>query len=234
MSSPIIQAETFQFLRDLQQHNVREWFQAHQPRYEAAHENMIAFSEALMDGMLAQDQVVPTSGKKMLLRIYRDVRFSKNKAPYKTHFGGQMKRATDLLRGGYYYHIMPDGGSFIAGGFWGPEKDDLRRIRDELAMDAKPLREIVANERFVRTFGALSGDALKTAPKGFDREHPDIDLIRMKQYLVQKSFPDEAVLADDFVAQLLDAYDAMLPFLDYMSEVLTTDANGRRIVQVDE
>ncbi|MEM6347640.1 MAG: DUF2461 domain-containing protein [Bacteroidota bacterium] len=230
MSSHIIQAKTFKFIRDLQKHNDRDWFQANKPRYEIAHANMVAFSEALMDGMLDQDNVVPMTGKKMLFRIYRDVRFSKNKAPYKNHFSGRMRRNTELLRGGYYYHIMPEGGSFIAGGFWGPEKDDLRRIRDELAMDAQPLRDIIAQKKFVDTFGELIGDALKTAPKGFDKAHPDIDLIRMKQYIVKKSFSDEEVLADDFVENLLDAYAAMLPFFNYMSEVLTTDTNGRRIV----
>ncbi|MFK7925080.1 MAG: DUF2461 domain-containing protein [Bacteroidia bacterium] len=230
MSSPIIQAKTFQFIRDLQKHNDRDWFQENKPRYELARANMIDFSEALLDGMLEQDNLVPMTGKKMLFRIYRDVRFSKNKAPYKNHFSGRMKRATELLRGGYYYHIMPDGGSFIAGGFWGPEKEDLRRIRDELVMDAEPLRQIVADETFVNTFGELVGDALKTAPKGFDKEHPDIDLIRMKQFVVRKSFSDKEVLAEDFVPKLLDAFAAMLPFFDYMSDVLTTDSNGRKIV----
>ncbi|MEL7533031.1 MAG: DUF2461 domain-containing protein [Bacteroidota bacterium] len=230
MSSPIIQAKTLQFIRDLQKHNDRDWFQENKPRYEIARANMVDFSEALMDGMLDQDNIVPVTGKKMLFRIYRDVRFSKNKAPYKNHFSGRMKRATEQLRGGYYYHIMPDGGSFIAGGFWGPEKDDLRRIRDELAMDAEPLREIIAQKKFVDNFGELVGSALKTAPKGFDREHPDIDLIRMKQFIVRKSFSDKEVLGKDFIENLLDAYAAMLPFFNYMSEVLTTDANGRKIV----
>lgn len=226
MSSPIIQAQTLQFLRDLQQQNVREWFQEHKHRYEVARENMIAFSESLMDGMQEQDNVVPMSGKKMLFRIYRDVRFSKNKAPYKNHFSGRMKRATESLRGGYYYHIMPDGGSFVAGGFWGPEKEDLLRIRKALESDAEPLREIIAEPRFVETFGELKGEALKTSPKGFDREHPDIDLIRMKQYIVTRPFSDKEVMADDFVERLLDTYEAMLPFFDFMSEVLTTDGNG--------
>lgn len=228
MPSPIIQASTFQFIQDLQKNNVREWFQEHKHRYEQAHENMVSFSEALMDAMLDQDNMVPMSGKKMLFRIYRDVRFSKNKAPYKNHFSGRMKRATESLRGGYYYHIEP-GASFVAGGFWGPEKEDLRRIREELAMDAAPLRKIIADPVFVEMFGELKGDALKTAPKGFDKEHPDIDLIRRKQFIVTRNFSDEAVLSENFVSQLAKTYEAMLPFFEYMSEVLTTDANGRKL-----
>jgi uncharacterized protein (TIGR02453 family) len=227
MSSHIIQAHTFDFLRDLSENNHREWFQAHKPRYEKAHANMIAFAEALMDRLLESDQLVPMSGKKILFRIYRDVRFSKNKAPYKNHFSGRFKRDTPWLRGGYYFHLMP-GGSFLAGGFWGPDKEDMKRIRDEFVMDAQPMREIMADPDFVKHFGTIRGKALKTAPKGFDREHPDIDLIRMKQWIVSEEFSDEEVMGEDLVEKMAQGYEAMRPFFDYMSEVLTTDAHGVR------
>lgn len=223
-----IQSHTFDFLRDLSQNNHREWFQEHKDRYTRAHENMIEFAEALHDRLSESDNLVPMTGKKILFRIYRDVRFSKNKAPYKNHFSGSFKRATPWLRGGYYFHIMP-GGSFLAGGFWGPDKDDMKRIREEFAMDAQPMREIMADADFVSHFGALRGDELKTAPKGFDREHPDIDLIRKKQWIVSKEFTDKEVLGAGFVEKLATAYEAMRPFFDYFSDVLTTNANGERL-----
>lgn len=186
---------------------------------------MIAFAEALLDEMSHHDHLVPMTGKQSLFRIYRDTRFSKDKTPYKTHFSGSMKRATQLLRGGYYYHIEP-GGSFAGGGFWGPSSEDLKRIREELAAHAEPLRAIIADPVFRDTFGELKGDKVKTAPKGFPRDHPNIDLIRHKQYVVMRSFSDKEVTAPDFLDKLVRTFRNMRPFFDYMSEVLTTDANG--------
>ncbi|MEM7659556.1 MAG: DUF2461 domain-containing protein [Bacteroidota bacterium] len=216
----------FTFLQELSQNNHREWFQEHKGRYEVAHKEMIQFAEDLLMEMAQYDHLIEMTGKKSLFRIYRDVRFSKNKAPYKTHWAGQMKRATEALRGGYYYHIAPNNQSFVAGGFWAPEKDDLKRIRVEIAADANPLREIITADPFVKLFGEVEGDELKTAPKGFSKEHPDIDLIRKKQFIVTRYFTDEVVHSADFLPEVVDTFRGMRPFFDYMSEVLTTDSNG--------
>lgn len=220
-----ISKQTFSFLTDLKANNTREWFQEHKDRYDLSHANMIDFAESLIDEMSEHDKLVPMTGKKSLYRIYRDVRFSKNKLPYKSHWAGNLKRATEALRGGYYYHIEP-GNSFVAGGFWAPNKEDLRRIRDEFAADASVIREITADPTFVSTFGQLQGDGVKTAPKGFDKTHPDIDLIRMKQFIVSKPFSDEEVLAEGYVHQVTETFLAMRPFFDYMSDVLTSNGNG--------
>ncbi|MDP5169953.1 MAG: DUF2461 domain-containing protein [Bacteroidia bacterium] len=225
----MIQPSTLDFLRDLSQNNTREWFQEQKPRYETALANMVTVADQLQDAMLEVDNIEPREAKKMLFRIYRDVRFSANKAPYKTHFSGSMQRATDALRGGYYFHIMP-GGSFQGGGFWAPEKEDLLRIRTAIADDPEPLREIISDPVFVKIFGSLQGETLKTAPKGFDKEHPAIDLIRHKTFIVMRSFTDAEVCSATFVDQLVEGYAAMLPFFDYMSEVLTTDGNGLPLV----
>ncbi|MEM7369605.1 MAG: DUF2461 domain-containing protein [Bacteroidota bacterium] len=220
-----ISPSTFDFLNDLKANNTREWFQDHKARYEAAYANVIDFADGLLDKMNEHDHLVPMTAKKSLFRIYRDVRFSKDKSPYKNHWGGRMKRATEELRGGYYYHIEP-GNSFVAGGFWAPDKEDLKRIRDEFAADADPIRAITADPDFVKMFGQLKGDAVKTAPKGFSKEHPNIDLIRMKQFIVTREFSDESVLQDSYVDEVVNTFLAMRPYFDYMSEVLTTNANG--------
>lgn len=220
-----ISPTTFQFLQDLKANNNREWFQENKARYDAAYANVIDFAEEVLDQMSEHDHLVPMTGKKSLFRIYRDVRFSKNKSPYKNHWGGRMKRATEELRGGYYYHIEP-GGSFVAGGFWAPNKEDLKRIRDEFAADAEPIRAITADPVFVETFGQLKGDSVKTAPKGFSKEHPNIDLIRMKQFIVTREFSDEEVLQDNYAEKVVETFQAMRPYFDYMSDVLTTNANG--------
>jgi uncharacterized protein (TIGR02453 family) len=218
--------ENLKFLKSLAKNNDRDWFADHKDEYQKHHEVMISFADELLSKMNQHDNIETVSGKKSLQRIYRDVRFSKDKSPYKTHWGGGFKRATKLLRGGYYYHIQPDGGSFIGGGFWGPNKEDLLRIREDIASDASDLREIITSPEFVDTFGELQGEQLKSAPKGFDKEHADIDLLRYKQFLIGKHFTDKEVLADDFIDRANDTFKKMRPFFDYMSDVLTTDSNG--------
>ena len=133
-----------------------------------------------------------------------------------------------MLRGGYYLHIEP-GGSFVGGGFWEPNASDLNRIRKEFEMDDEEIRTIVADETFKKVFGGLKGEELKTAPKGFDKTHPAIDLIRKKQYLLTRNFSDIEVLAPNFQEEVLATFKAMRPFFDYMSEVLSTDLNGESI-----
>lgn len=220
--------ENFDFLKDLDKNNNREWFTEHKARYEKNHQDIISFADQLLIEMNKHDILETVSGKKSLFRIYRDVRFSKDKSPYKTHWSGGFTRATKLLRGGYYFHIQPDGNSFIGGGFWAPNKEDLQRIREDIATDASEMRAILSDKDFVKTFGGLSSlsEQLKTAPKGFDKEHPDIDLLRYKQYVIGKNFTDEEVLAKDFYKVANDTFKKMRPLFDYMSEVLTTDSNG--------
>lgn len=225
-----IPASTLKFLTDLRANNNRPWFTEHKERYQTEHAYMVEFAEHLMARMNQHDVLEPMTGKKSLFRIYRDTRFSKDKTPYKGHFSGTMKRATVLRRGGYYYHIEPNGGSLVAGGFWGPNSADLKRIREELAADAAPMRKIIADPVFIKTFGELKGDQLKTAPKGFDRDHPNIDLIRYKQYVLIRNFSDAEVQQADFMDKVVDTYLHMRPFLNYMTEVLTTDSNGVPIV----
>lgn len=216
----------FTFLEDLHKNNNRDWFQANKAVYEQNHKDLIAFADDVLSQLNEHDVIETESGKKSLFRIYRDVRFSKDKSPYKTHWGAGFKRASKLRRGGYYVHIQPGGNSFVGGGFWGPNKDDLQRIREEIATDATELRQIIADPNFVNTFGTLDGEQLKRAPKGFDPDHENIDLLRYKQFIFSKNFTDKEVFAADFSTQVDQVFQAMRPFFDFMSEVLTTDSNG--------
>lgn len=221
MKSVSIQPALLKFLRELKENNNRPWFNDNKPRFQELDKGMKSFGQALEEEMLKHDEV---EGVK-LYRIYRDVRFSKNKVPYKINRGGSFTRATKWRRGGYYFHIEPQG-SFIAGGFWGPNKDDLKRVREEIAIDAESLRTIINDSNFKKYFGALAGAQLKTAPRGYPKDHESIDLLRYKQYLLIRNFTDEEVLAADFLEKLNQSFMNMRPFLDYMSEVLTTDENG--------
>ncbi len=221
-----IHSNTLKFLRELNLNNNREWFQTHKERYLDAHNDVIEFTALLIDSMNQHDHLIPKSAKQSLFRIYRDIRFSKDKTPYKTCFMGSMKRDTKWLRGGYYFKIGPNKQTAIVGGFWGPNSADIARIRQEISADSSPLRKIIASKSFKANFDELTGDEVKTSPKGFSRDHPDIDLIRKKQFLLVRNFSDKDVLKADFLKTVVKTYRAMRPFLDYMSEVLTTDENG--------
>lgn len=224
-ASMTIAPATLQFLRDLAAHNDRDWFAEHKPRYETAWKNMKKFVAAVEAEMSKFDVL---EGSK-LFRIYRDVRFSKDKLPYKSNLSAGFKRATAKRRGGFYLHIQP-GESFVGGGFWEPNPADLKRIRDEFAADAGPIRKIIAGKEFQKYFGELQGDEVKTAPKGFSKEDPNIDLIRKKQFVVSRKFSDAEVLKTDFASEVAQTFQAMLPYFDYMTGVLTTNLDGESLV----
>ena len=122
-------------------------------------------------------------------------------------------------------HISP-GESFIATGFWNPNPADLLRIRKELEMDAQELRDLMASPAFKKVWGSLQGNRVKTTPKGFAKDHPNIDLIRHKQFLFIKKFDDKSVLSSSFQNEVITDFIAIRPFFDYMTNVLTTDLNG--------
>jgi len=222
---PMIQASSLDFLKKIKKNNNREWFNDHKTEYQQELSFMETFAGQLLKLLNAHDEIETPSGKKRLFRIYRDTRFSSDKTPYKSHWSGAFRRATKYRRGGYYFHIEP-GNSFIAGGFWGPAPEDLKRIRDDIAFDPAPVRKILKSKSFVSTFRTLKGDQLKTAPKGYDSSHEAIDLLRHKQFLLIRNFSDKEVVSKEFLKEANLTFKAMRPFFDYMSEVLTTDSNG--------
>jgi uncharacterized protein (TIGR02453 family) len=221
----IIQPSTLEFLIDLSIHNNRDWFAENKPRYEIVKANFKGFGNALLEEMNKIDHI----DQLKFHRIYRDVRFSKDKTPYQNKVSCSLSRATKLLRGGYYLHIEP-GNSFLGGGFWAPSPSDLARIRQEIAFDAQSLRAIINHENFKNTFGELEGDKVKTAPRGYAKDHEAVDLLRYKQFLLSQIFTDEEVLNAAFLGSVVKGFQAMRPFFDYMSDVLTTDENGVLLV----
>ncbi|MGB5554792.1 MAG: DUF2461 domain-containing protein [Flavobacteriaceae bacterium] len=221
MLHPTITNDSFQFLLNLEKNNTREWFDSHKKEFKGHETAVKRFFASLMEGLKTYDDIE----KMKMFRIYRDVRFSHDKTPYKTHFAGSFSRMGAKARGGYYLHLKP-GDSFIATGFWEPNKEDLLRIRKELEFDAKPFRKVINEKSFKKTWGELVGDEVKTAPKGFDKEHENIDLIRKKQFIFVRKFSDEAVFDKNFGEHVVDSFRAIRPYFDLMSEVLTTDLNG--------
>jgi uncharacterized protein (TIGR02453 family) len=215
---------TFEFLDLLTKNNNRDWFTENKKRFET--ENNVA--KSFFTEVYSELEKIDSLEKMQVFRIYRDVRFSKDKLPYKNHFSVGFSRTNPMLRGVMYLHIENDA-SFVGGGFWEPNNEDLLRIRKELELDASDLREIIADETFKKFFGTLEGEELKTAPKNFDKTHPNIDLIRKKQYLLTRKFTNKEVLSPNFKEEVIATFAAMRPFFNYMSDVLTTDLNGESL-----
>ncbi len=220
-----ISKPAFDFLKQLEKNNNRDWFEEHKSEFKTHEKAVKSFFEAVKDNLNHHDDIE----KMKMFRIYRDVRFSKDKTPYKSHFAGSFSRLGAHLRGGYYMHLKP-GESFLATGFWAPNKEDLFRIRKELEMDASEFRQVIGNPDFKAVWGELKGETVKTAPKGFDKEHPDIDLIKYKQFIFVRNFADQEVLSPQFLGEVDRSYRAIRPYFDLMSDVLTTNLNGESLL----
>lgn len=222
----IINPDLFSFFSKLKQNNNRDWFQSNKAEFKLLEGQVKLFMKEIEQNLQIHDKIE----KAKMFRIYRDVRFSKNKTPYKTHFGLAFHREKPALRGGYYLHLEPEN-SFLGVGFWAPEKEDLQRIRKELEINAEEYRQIMDNKAFKKHWGSLSGEEVKTAPKGFSKEHPNIDLIKKKQHVFIKNFSDQEVLSSDFIWVIDTHFQNIRPFFDYMSHVLTTDLNGVSLLE---
>ncbi|MFZ1808705.1 MAG: DUF2461 domain-containing protein [Cyclobacteriaceae bacterium] len=229
MKLPTIHKSTFDFLKHLAKNNNREWFNTNKHQYLAAKENVELFVEGLQAKMLAHDPIEIRTGKRSIYRIYNDVRFSSDKTPYNPRFAGYIRRVKPMNRGGYYFWIKP-GGSRLACGFGHPNAEDLLRLRQDIDYNHEDWEKIIKSKAIKNTFGEMRGEQVKTAPRGFPKEHEAIGLLRYKQYWFECAFTNEEVLANDFVNQVDKKYKAIRPFFDYTSMVLTTDLNGESIV----
>jgi uncharacterized protein (TIGR02453 family) len=225
MKPAVITKESIDFLKLLVKNNNRDWFNVHKDKYTEAHTNIIGFADALLAEMNKHDRIETSSGKDSLFRIYRDVRFSNDKTPYSCRWSGAFKRATKKLRGGYYFHIEP-GESFVGGGFWGPDTNDMKRIRQDIDLNYKKWRKLLSDKTFVKTFDKMRGEQVSSAPRGYAKDHPAIDLLKYKQFILRHEFTEKEVCSPDFVNKVNDVFKKMRPFLNYLSEVLTTDGNG--------
>ncbi len=222
----IIPTTAFDFLKKLKENNHRDWMIAHKKEYQNNEKELKAFYKAIENELNRSDQIE----KVKVFRINRDVRFSNDKTPYNVHRSVSFSRAGAHRRGGYYLRLEP-GNSAMAGGFFNPEPGDLLRIRKEFEMDATHIRKILSDTAFNNAFQGFNQEyKVKTAPKGFDKDDPNIDLIRLKSYFVVHSFKDEEVFAPEFQDNVIHHYHLLRPFFDYMSEVLTTDLNGVSII----
>lgn len=216
-----IEPHVMHFLHNLKQNNDRDWFHTQKKAYQQARTNVIAFVSALIEKLSNIDESIDViNAESCLFRINRDIRFSKNKEPYKTNFGafinpGGKKAPT----AGYYLHIEP-GESFIGGGAYQMPPEKLLLLRKAIIERNNEYKKIIGTNTFKNHFATPGLDPVKTAPRGFDKKHPDIDLIRYRHYVVMKKFSDSQILEAGFMKECMNTFKAMKPFNGFINSVL--------------
>lgn len=217
-----IDKSTIHFLEDLTKNNNREWFQENKSRYETARKNYLAFLDELLESMEPFEPAAHgQKGKDLVFRIYRDVRFSNDKRPYKDHFGAYIAEGgRKSILPGYYLHLAANNNSFVAGGLWMPPADYLKAVRQEIDYNMDELERIIQAPPFKERFGKIQGEQLKTTPKGYDKDNPAIEYLRFKSWNAVMPLSDKVVLSKDFMHVVLEAFRAVKPFNGFLMEPL--------------
>lgn len=214
----MIKPETLAFITDVAQNNTREWFAENKARYETAKDDVLAFVDQLIPQLAAVDPEfsIDTPAKKCLLRIYRDVRFSKNKDPYKNNYGISFNvKGKGIPDPGYYLHIQP-GQCFLGAGFWMPEAPVLKKIREEIDYNTSEFLNIIHAKSFENTFKLSQEDKLKNAPKGYEADHPQIELLKLKSFIAIYPLKDKELLEAGIVDKLKNAFESVYPFILFL------------------
>jgi uncharacterized protein (TIGR02453 family) len=218
----MLQKSTFKFIKDLAENNNREWFAVHKDDYEVAKAEVLVLVAALLKAVSEVDPLVSgdTDPKKSLMRIYRDVRFSKNKDPYKKNFGIWFSaKSKGGNEPGYYLNIQP-GNSFVAGGYWMPEAPHLKLIRQEIDYNIGDFLAIIDEPNFAKSFKLSSSNALKNAPKGYDPSDPNIQYLKLKSFEVLKKIDDEEFFKTEIVNKLKSSFQTIYPLVAFLRNAI--------------
>ena len=214
-----IEKATFDFLKTLQKNNDREWFDKNKSKYETAKKNFEEFvSELIIQCARHNKKLDGLDAKKCIFRIYRDVRFSKNKAPYKNNFGAAINAGGRKGEGFDFYLQIGPGISFMGGGAWQPESDKLKKIRQEIDYNSAGFKRILNDKKFKNFFGDLMQDhKLVNPPKGYDKTHPEIELLKLNSFVAACNFDDKLVLEKDFIKKCVAGYRLLMPFNQFLN-----------------
>jgi len=219
----MIKQQTLDFLSDLAENNNRDWFLNNKDRYEKARENVIEFAGILLKLMhkVDPDILEELDPKKCVMRIYRDIRFSKNKTPYKNNFGISIPTTGSKLGGVEYYMQVQPGKSFIAGGYWMPEAMHLKAIRQEIDYNASAIKSIVDDAGFVKLFGNFrSQDQLNTVPREYSADNENIDLLKLKSFIVSHPIKDKDLLKADCADDVAQVCSKIYPLNVFLKNAI--------------
>ncbi len=216
----MIADSTLVFLEQLKENNHREWFNGHRSIYEESRADFISFCTDLLEDLkVLQPELLNTDIKDCIFRINRDIRFSKDKSPYKTHFSaafGPNGKSSGKID---FYFQLDSEKAFLGGGIWQPSPQNLARFRQEIDYNPQDLKSIIFDKTFKEYFGEPHGEKLKTTPKNYPSDHPDIELLKYKEMFYIKEFSRKEVLQKDFRQKVYQACTYLKPYIDYVNEL---------------
>jgi uncharacterized protein (TIGR02453 family) len=221
----MLQASTLKFLKDLKKNNNKPWFDAHRKEYETAKNDFTGFVQTVIDKHSKNDLTIKSIvAKDCMFRINRDVRFSKDKSPYKTNMGAYINRGgKKSLFGGYYFHCEP-GQSFVGGGLWMPMPPELNKVRQEIDYNFEVFKKIITSKKFKSVYKDLSKDTeyvLSRVPKGYEPTNPAAEYLKMKSFVSLTSLKDSDLTSKDLVKKTTTAFEALQPLIEFINESLS-------------
>lgn len=217
----MILPSTLKFLKDLKKNNNKPWFDAHRKEYEAAKSDFGQFIQTVIDKHGKNDDTIShLKAKDCLFRINRDVRFSKDKSPYKTNMGAYINRGgKKSLYGGYYFHCEP-GQSFVGGGLWMPMPPELSKVRQEIDYNLANFKKIISSKKFKSVYEGISHDAeytLSRVPKGYEADNPAAEYLKLKSFVAMSKVSDAELNSKDLVKRITSAFEALQPMLEFIN-----------------
>lgn len=220
----MLQAATIKFLKDLKKNNNKPWFDMHRKQYETAKEDFAQFVQLLIDKQGKTDQSIASlKAKECMFRINRDIRFSKDKSPYKTNFGASInKGGKKAMVAGYYFHLEP-GQSFAGGGMYMPMPDDLRKVRQEIDYNWDVFKKIIGSKKFKTVYGELDRSEeymLSRVPKGYEADNPAADYLRLKSFIAFVPLTDTDLTSKTLLKKTIDAFETLQPLLNFLNEAV--------------
>jgi uncharacterized protein (TIGR02453 family) len=223
----MLQSATIKFLKDLKKNNNKPWFDANRKQYDTAKKDFELFVQSVIDKHIKKDTTLKDlKAKDCMFRINRDIRFSKDKSPYKTNFGASINRGgKKSLFAGYYFHLEP-GESFVGGGIWMPMPPELKKVRQEIDYNLDEFTKIISSKKFKSVYGDLyKGEdaSLVKVPQGFEKDNPAADYLKLKSFLAMKSLKEADLISKDLIKNVTEAFEALQPLLVFINRSLETE-----------
>lgn len=220
----MLQPATLKFLKDLKKNNNKPWFDAHRKQYEDAKKDFETFVQALIDKHGAKDASIKESiAKNCMFRINRDIRFSKDKSPYKSNFGASINRGgKKSVFGGYYFHLEP-GGSFVGGGLWMPMPPDMKKVRQEIDYCFDEFKKIIGSKKFKAVYKDLyrgEDTSLSKVPQGFEKDNPAAGYLKLKSWIAMKEIKDTELTSKTLIKTSLEAFATLQPLIQFINRTL--------------
>ena len=220
----MLQPSTIKFLKTLAKHNNKQWFDANRPLYDQAKDDFENFIQSVLDQHSKKDDdLKELTAKKCTFRINRDIRFSKDKTPYKTNMGASLNRGgKKSVFAGYYFHCEP-GKSFVGGGLWMPMAPEVKKIRQEIDYCYDEFNQIIKAKKFRSVYKELySGEDVKLSkvPQGFEKDNPAAEYLKLKSWLAMRNLSDTDLVSKDLLKKTSEAFDALQPLVKFLNRAI--------------